>query len=92
MHQNSNEIIDCRQNAFQMILPRIQKQAWNAFQGLSFDLKQELQSEVVGHCLKSFVKLFELGRHEEVPPNDTGQICYSGRQIRPKYRGITQYQ
>jgi hypothetical protein len=68
MHQNSNEIIDCRQNAFLMILPRIQKQAWNAFQGLSFDLKQELQSEVVGHCWKSFVKLFELRRHEDVPP------------------------
>ena len=66
MHRNSNEIIDCRQTAFLMILPRIQSQAWNAFQGLSFDLKQELQSEVVGHCWKSFIKLFELGRHEDV--------------------------
>ena len=68
MHRNTNEIIDCRQTAFLMILPRIQSQAWNAFQGLSFDLKQELQSEVVGHCWKSFIKLFELGRHEDVPP------------------------
>ena len=68
MHRNSNEIIDCRQTAFLMILPRIQSQAWNAFQGLSFDLKQELQSEVVGHCWKSFIRLFELGRHEDVSP------------------------
>ncbi len=68
MHQNLNELVDCPQNAFLMILPRIQSQAWNAFHRLSFDLKQELQSEVVAHCWKSFVKLFELGRHEDVPP------------------------
>ena len=68
MDRNTNEIIDCRQTAFLMILPRIQSQAWNAFQGLSFDLKQELQSEVVGHCWKSFIRLFELGRHEDVSP------------------------
>ena len=78
MHQNSNEIIDCRQNAFLMILPRIQSQAWNAFQGLSFDLRQELQSEVVGHCWQSFLKLFELGKHEEVPPVT---LVRSGRRI-----------
>ena len=85
MHQNSNEIIDCRQNAFLTILPRIQKQAWNAFQGLSFDLKQELQSEVVGHCWKSFVKLFELGRHEDVPPITLARFAIravrSGRRV-----------
>ena len=68
MHRNLNELVDCPQNAFLMILPRIETQAWRAFHGLSFDLKQELQSEVVAHCWKAFVKLFELGRHEDVPP------------------------
>ncbi len=85
MHQNSNEIVDSRQNAFLMILPRIQSQAWNAFQGLSFDLRQELQSEVVGHCWKSFVKLFELGRHEEVSPMTPARFAIravrSGRRV-----------
>jgi len=85
MQQNSNEIIDFRQNAFLMILPRIQKEAWNAFQGLSFDLKQEFQSEVVGHCWKSFVKLFESGRHEEVSPMTLARFAIravrSGRRI-----------
>ena len=85
MHQYSNEIIDCRQNAFLMILPRIQSQAWNAFQGLSFDLRQELQSEVVGHCWQSFLKLFELGKHEEVPPVTLAKFAIravrSGRRI-----------
>ena len=85
MHRNSNEIIDCRQTAFLMILPRIQSQAWNAFQGLSFDLKQELQSEVVGHCWKSFIRLFELGRHEDVSPMSLARFAIravrSGRRM-----------
>jgi hypothetical protein len=85
MHRNSNEIVDCRQNAFLMILPRIQTQAWRAFQGLSFDMKQELQSEVVGHCWKSFIKLFELGRHEDVSPMTLARfairVVRSGRRI-----------
>jgi hypothetical protein len=85
MHRNSNEIVDCRQNAFLMILPRIQTQAWRAFQGLSFDMKQELQSEVVGHCWKSFIKLFELGRHEDVSPMTLARFAIravrSGRRI-----------
>jgi hypothetical protein len=85
MHRNSNEILDCRQNAFLMILPRIQTQAWRAFQGLSFDMKQELQSEVVGHCWKSFIKLFELGRHEDVSPMTLARFAIravrSGRRI-----------
>jgi hypothetical protein len=85
MHRNTNEIIDCRQTAFLMILPRIQSQAWNAFQGLSFDLKQELQSEVVGHCWKSFIKLFELGRHEDVSPMSLASFAIravrSGRRM-----------
>jgi len=85
MHRNTNEIIDCRQTAFLMILPRIQSQAWNAFHGLSFDLKQELQSEVVGHCWKSFIKLFELGRHEDVPPMSLASFAIravrSGRRM-----------
>jgi len=85
MHRNTNEIIDCRQTAFLMILPRIQSQAWNAFQGLPFDLKQELQSEVVGHCWKSFIKLFELGRHEDVPPMTLARFAIravrSGRRM-----------
>ncbi len=85
MLRNSNEIIDCRQTAFLMILPRIQSQAWNAFQGLSFDLKQELQSEVVGHCWKSFIRLFELGRHEDVSPMSLARFAIravrSGRRM-----------
>ena len=85
MHPNSNEIYNCCQNAFLMILPRIQSQAWLAFQGLSFDLKQELQSEVVAHCWKSFSRLFELGRHEDVPPMTLAQFAIravrSGRRI-----------
>ena len=85
MHPNSNEIYNCCQNAFLMILPRIQSQAWLAFQGLSFDLKQELQSEVVAHCWKSFTRLFELGRHEDVPPMTLAQFAIravrSGRRI-----------
>jgi hypothetical protein len=85
MHPNSNEIYNCCQNAFLMILPRIQSQAWLAFQGLSFDLKQELQSEVVAHCWKSFARLFELGRHEDVPPMTLAQFAIravrSGRRI-----------
>jgi hypothetical protein len=85
MHRNTKEIIDCRQTAFLMILPRIQSQAWNAFQGLSFDLKQELQSEVVGHCWKSFIKLFELGRHEDVSPMSLASFAIravrSGRRM-----------
>jgi hypothetical protein len=85
MHRNTNEIIDCRQTAFLMILPRIQSQAWNAFQGLSFDLKQELQSEVVGHCWKSFIRLFELGRHEDVSPMSLASFAIravrSGRRM-----------
>ena len=85
MHRNSNEIVDCRQSAFLMILPRIQTQAWRAFQGLSFDMKQELQSEVVGHCWKSFIKLFELGRHEDVSPMTLARFAIravrSGRRI-----------
>ena len=85
MDRNTNEIIDCRQTAFLMILPRIQSQAWNAFQGLSFDLKQELQSEVVGHCWKSFIKLFELGRHEDVSPMSLARFAIravrSGRRM-----------
>ena len=85
MHRNSNEIIDCRQTAFLMILPRIQSQAWNAFQGLSFDLKQELQSEVVGHCWKSFIRLFQLGRHEDVSPMSLASFAIravrSGRRM-----------
>jgi hypothetical protein len=68
-----------------MILPRIQSQAWLAFQGLSFDLKQELQSEVVAHCWKSFSRLFELGRHEDVPPMTLARFAIravrSGRRI-----------
>ena len=68
-----------------MILPRIQTQAWKAFQGLPFDLKQELQSEVVAHCWKSFIKLFELGRHEDVPPMTLARFAIravrSGRRI-----------
>jgi hypothetical protein len=68
-----------------MILPRIQTQAWKAFHGLSFDLKQELQSEVVAHCWKSFIKLFELGRHEDVPPMTLARFAIravkSGRRI-----------
>jgi hypothetical protein len=68
-----------------MILPRIQSQAWLAFQGLSFDLKQELQSEVVAHCWKSFARLFELGRHEDVPPMTLARFAIravrSGRRI-----------
>ena len=85
MDRNTNEIIDNRQTAFLMILPRIQSQAWNAFQGLSFDLKQELQSEVVGHCWKSFIKLFELGRHEDVSPMSLARFAIravrSGRRM-----------
>ena len=85
MHLNSNEIVDSSQNAFLMILPRIQSQAWNAFQGLSLDLKQELQSEVVAHCWKSFTKLVELGRHEDVPPMTLARFAIravrSGRRI-----------
>ena len=85
MHPNSNEIYNCCQNAFLMILPRIQSQAWLAFQGLSFDLKQELQSEVVAHCWKSFARLFELGRHEDVPPRTLARFAIravrSGRRI-----------
>ncbi len=85
MHPNSNEIYNCCQNAFLMILPRIQSQAWLAFQGLSFDLKQELQSEVVAHCWKSFARLFELGRHEDVPPMTLARFAIravrSGRRI-----------
>ena len=85
MDRNTNEIIDCRQTAFLMILPRIQSQAWNAFQGLSFDLKQELQSEVVGHCWKSFIRLFELGRHEDVSPMSLARFAIravrSGRRM-----------
>jgi hypothetical protein len=85
MHPNSNEIYNCCQNAFFMILPRIQSQAWLAFQGLSFDLKQELQSEVVAHCWKSFSRLFELGRHEDVPPMTLARFAIravrSGRRI-----------
>ena len=85
MHLNSNEIVDSSQNAFLMILPRIQSQAWNAFQGLSFDLRQELQSEVVAHCWKSFTKLFELGRHEDVPVMTLARFSIravrSGRRI-----------
>ena len=85
MDRNTNEIIDNRQTAFLMILPRIQSQAWNAFQGLSFDLKQELQSEVVGHCWKSFIKLFELGRHEDVSPMTLARFAIravrSGRRM-----------
>ncbi len=85
MLRNSNEIIDCRQTAFLMILPRIQSQAWNAFQGLSFDLKQELQSEVVGHCWKSFIRLFQLGRHEDVSPMSLASFAIravrSGRRM-----------
>jgi len=85
MHPNSNEIYNCCQNAFLMILPRIQSQAWLAFQGLSFDLKQELQSEVVAHCWKSFSRLFELGRHEDVPPMTLARFAIravrSGRRI-----------
>ena len=85
MHPNSNEIYNCCQNAFLMILPRIQSQAWLAFQGLSFDLKQELQSEVVAHCWKSFARLFELGRHEDVPPITLARFAIravrSGRRI-----------
>jgi hypothetical protein len=68
-----------------MILPRIQSQAWLAFQGLSFDLKQELQSEVVAHCWKSFARLFESGRHEDVPPMTLARFAIravrSGRRI-----------
>ena len=85
MYQTSNEITHCCQNAFLMILPRIQSQAWIAFQGLSLDLKQELQSEVVAHCWKSFTKLFELGRHEDVPPMTLARFAIravrSGRRI-----------
>jgi hypothetical protein len=85
MHPNSNEIYNCCQNAFLMILPRIQSQAWLAFQGLSFDLKQEFQSEVVAHCWKSFARLFELGRHEDVPPMTLARFAIravrSGRRI-----------
>ena len=85
MHLNSNEIVDSSQNAFLMILPRIQSQAWNAFQGLSFDLRQELQSEVVAHCWKTFTKLFELGRHEDVPVMTLARFAIravrSGRRI-----------
>ena len=85
MDRNTNEIIDNRQTAFLMILPRIQSQAWNAFQGLSFDLKQELQSEVVGHCWKSFIRLFELGRHEDVSPMSLARFAIravrSGRRM-----------
>ena len=85
MDRNTNEIIDCSQTAFLMILPRIQSQAWNAFQGLSFDLKQELQSEVVGHCWKSFIRLFELGRHEDVSPMSLARfairVVRSGRRM-----------
>ena len=85
MHPNSNEIYNCCQNVFLMILPRIQSQAWLAFQGLSFDLKQELQSEVVAHCWKSFARLFELGRHEDVPPMTLARFAIravrSGRRI-----------
>ena len=68
-----------------MILPRIQTQAWKAFHGLSFDLKQELQSEVVAHCWKSFIKLFELGRHEDVSPMSLARFAIravrSGRRM-----------
>jgi hypothetical protein len=68
-----------------MILPRIQSQAWLAFQGRSFDLKQELQSEVVAHCWKSFARLFELRRHEDVPPMTLARFAIravrSGRRI-----------
>ena len=85
MHPNSNEIYNCCQNAFLMILPRIQSQAWLAFQGLSFDLRQELQSEVVAHCWKSFARLFELGRQEDVPPMTLARFAIravrSGRRI-----------
>ena len=85
MHRNLNELVDCPQNAFLMILPRIETQAWRAFHGLSFDLKQELQSEVVAHCWKAFVKLFELGRHEDVPPMTLARFAIravrSGRRI-----------
>ena len=85
MHRNSNEIIDFRQTAFLMILPIRQSQAWNAFQGLPFDLKQELQSEVVGHCWKSFIRLFELGRHEDVSPMSLARFAIravrSGRRM-----------
>ena len=85
MYQTSNEITHCCQHAFLMILPRIQSQAWIAFQGLSLDLKQELQSEVVAHCWKSFTKLFELGRHEDVPPMTLARFAIravrSGRRV-----------
>ena len=85
MHPNSNEIYTSCQNAFLMILPRIQSQAWLAFQGLSFDLKQEPQSEVVAHCWKSFARLFELRRHEDFPPMTLARFAIravrSGRRI-----------
>jgi hypothetical protein len=48
-------------------------------------LKQELQSEVVAHCWKSFARLFELRRHEDFPPMTLARFAIravrSGRRI-----------
>ena len=57
-------------------------------------IRLEARTSIGSRCplLEVICQTLWVGEARRCPPNDTGPICNSGRAIRPKDRGVTQYQ